>query len=100
VMHESVPEENNAQIEGIAHLSKHDYETVKCGPILNRTVLQGLKNDRSKTAINSSLIIKLRGFSPQSELYRPCDRCLSAKLVPSLADRGCRVVSPTNPHGR
>jgi hypothetical protein len=43
---------------------------------------------------------KLRGFSPQSELYRPSDRRLSAKLVPTLADKGCRVVSTTNPHGR
>jgi hypothetical protein len=43
---------------------------------------------------------KLRGFSPQSELYRPSDHRLSAKLVPTLADRGCRIVSATNPHGR
>jgi hypothetical protein len=33
-------------------------------------------------------------------LYRPSERRLSAKLVPTLADRGCRVVSSTNPHGR
>jgi hypothetical protein len=39
-------------------------------------------------------------FSLQSKLYRPSDRRLSAKLVPILADRGCRVVSTTNPHGR
>jgi hypothetical protein len=31
------------------------------------------------------------------ELYRPNDRRLSAKLVPTLAGRGCRVVSATNP---
>jgi hypothetical protein len=31
-----------------------------------------------------------------SELYRPSDRRLSPKLVPTLADRGCRVVSATN----
>jgi hypothetical protein len=43
---------------------------------------------------------KLRGFIPQSELYRPSDRRLSAKLVPTLADRRCRVVSATHPHGR
>jgi hypothetical protein len=42
---------------------------------------------------------KLRGFSPQSELYRPSDRRLS-KLVPTLADRGCGVVRAMNPHGR
>jgi hypothetical protein len=35
-----------------------------------------------------------------SELYRPSNRRLSAELVPTLADRGCRVVTATNPHGR
>jgi hypothetical protein len=32
-----------------------------------------------------------------SELYRPSDRRLSAKLMSTLADRGCHVVSVTNP---
>jgi hypothetical protein len=31
-----------------------------------------------------------------SELYRPSDRRLSAKLVQTLANRGCRVVSAVN----
>jgi hypothetical protein len=35
-----------------------------------------------------------------SELYRPSDRRLSAKLVPTIADRGCHVVSLTDPCGR
>jgi hypothetical protein len=30
-----------------------------------------------------------------SELYRPSDRRLSAKLVPTFADRMCHVVSVT-----
>jgi hypothetical protein len=34
-----------------------------------------------------------------SELYRPSDRRLSAKLLPTLADRGCHVVSVTDPYG-
>jgi hypothetical protein len=34
-----------------------------------------------------------------SELYQPSDRCLSAKLVPTFADRGYHVVSATYPHG-
>jgi hypothetical protein len=32
-----------------------------------------------------------------NELNRPSDRRLSAKLVPTFADRGCRVVSVTDP---
>jgi hypothetical protein len=35
-----------------------------------------------------------------SELYRPSDRRLSMKLVPTFADRGCRVISATDPYGR
>jgi hypothetical protein len=35
-----------------------------------------------------------------SELYRLSDRSLSAKLVPTSADRGCHVVSVTDPYGR
>jgi hypothetical protein len=35
-----------------------------------------------------------------SELYRASDRRLSAKLVPAFADRGCHVVSVTDPYGR
>jgi hypothetical protein len=34
-----------------------------------------------------------------SELYRPSDRRLPAKLVPTFADRGCRVVSLKDPYG-
>jgi CBS-domain-containing membrane protein len=42
---------------------------------------------------------ELRGLS--RKLYRPSDiRCLSAKLVPSFADRRCHVVSVTDPYGR
>jgi hypothetical protein len=35
-----------------------------------------------------------------SKLYRQSDRRFSAKLVPTLADRGCHMVSATNPHCR
>jgi hypothetical protein len=37
---------------------------------------------------------------PASELYRPSDRRLSAKLAPTFADRGCHVVIVTDPYGR
>jgi hypothetical protein len=32
-----------------------------------------------------------------SELYRPSDHRLAAKLVPTFADRECRVVSTADP---
>jgi hypothetical protein len=37
---------------------------------------------------------------PASELYRPSDRRLLAKLVPTFTDRACHVVSVTDPYGR
>jgi hypothetical protein len=45
-------------------------------------------------------IPKTLGLQSASELYRPRDSRLSVKLVPTLADRGCRVVSATNLYGR
>jgi hypothetical protein len=35
-----------------------------------------------------------------SELYRPSDRRLSAKRLPTFVDKGCHVVSVTDPYGR
>jgi hypothetical protein len=35
-----------------------------------------------------------------SELYRPSNRRLSAKLMPIFADRGCHMVSVTDPYCR
>jgi hypothetical protein len=35
-----------------------------------------------------------------NELYRPSDRRLSAKLVPTFVDRRCHVVSVTDSYGR
>jgi hypothetical protein len=43
---------------------------------------------------------KLRGLQSASELYRPSDRRLSAKLVPTFADRGYRMVGATDLPGR
>jgi hypothetical protein len=40
------------------------------------------------------------GLKSASELYPPSDLRLLAKLVPTLVDRGCHVVSATNPHDR
>jgi hypothetical protein len=35
-----------------------------------------------------------------SELYRPSDRRLSAKSLPTFADKDFHVVSVTDPYGR
>jgi hypothetical protein len=35
-----------------------------------------------------------------SELYQPSDRRLSAKWLPTFADKGCHVVRVTDPYGR
>jgi hypothetical protein len=37
---------------------------------------------------------------PRGLSHRQSDRLLSAKLLPTFPDRGCRVVSATDPHGR
>jgi hypothetical protein len=45
-------------------------------------------------------LIKLKLNSVARELYRPSDRRLSTKLVPTFADSGCHVVSATDLYGR
>jgi hypothetical protein len=35
-----------------------------------------------------------------SEIYRPSDRRLLTKLVPTFADRGCHAVGVTDPFSR
>jgi hypothetical protein len=35
-----------------------------------------------------------------SELHRPSDRRLSARLVPTVSKRGCRVARAADPYGR
>jgi hypothetical protein len=35
-----------------------------------------------------------------SKLYRPSDRRFSVKWLPTSADKGCHVVSVTEPYGR
>jgi hypothetical protein len=44
----------------------------------------------------------LKKLWPQSarQLYRPSERRLSANLMPTFVDRGCRVVSMANLYGR
>jgi hypothetical protein len=61
---------------------------------INETISQILRKDLRKWKKTTPL--------PEfvSELYRPSDRSLSEKLVPTFADRGCYVVSVTDPHGR
>jgi hypothetical protein len=54
------------------------------------TCCTGLVSEKKKTAWPESA----------SELYRPSDRHLSAKLLPTFADRWCHVVSVTDPYDR
>jgi hypothetical protein len=48
-----------------------------------------------RIAYKGSYRKELRGLSP-----RPSGLRLSTKLVPTFADRECRVVSATDPYGR
>jgi hypothetical protein len=64
--------------------------------MLGCNILYSLKK---LTHLMTVLCFKLRGFSPQAN-YTDSDRRMSAKLMPTFADRGCGVVSATDPHGR
>jgi hypothetical protein len=53
---------------------------------------------------NQPLLLQMIKKTPwsesASELYRPSDRRLSAKWLPTCADRRCHMVSVTDPSGR
>jgi hypothetical protein len=60
-----------------------------------------LQTSRFKSYCMHALIKKKTQWSESaSELYRPSDRCLSAKWLPTFVDRGFHVVSMTDPYGR
>jgi hypothetical protein len=64
----------------------------------NEAVVQGVV---MQSALRSTDSKKKTPWSESaSELYRPSDRRLSTKLVPPFTDRGCHVVSVTDPSGR
>jgi hypothetical protein len=56
----------------------------------------------SNSSVHSPIPLKKKTLFPESasKLYRPNDHGSSAKLVPTFADRGCHVVSMTDPYGR
>ena len=54
----------------------------------------------SMRILTNSIIKKLRGLRGASELHRQSDRRRSAKLVPTLADRGVSRGQRNDPHGR
>jgi hypothetical protein len=61
-----------------------------------------VKNERLEGEVIAyfKLIKKSPWSESASELYRPSDSRLSAKRLPTCADRGCHVVSVTDPSGR
>jgi hypothetical protein len=53
------------------------------------------------SSYESDVMVKKKPWPESaSELYRPSDRRLSAKLVPTFADRKCQVVRVTDPYDR
>jgi hypothetical protein len=48
-----------------------------------------------KNKTNSRALVRKRTIPTERPYYR-----LSAKLVPTFADRGCSMVSTMNPYGR
>jgi hypothetical protein len=60
------------------------------------TLMTQMQDDK----INSRMNKKTQWPESVSGLYRPSDRRLLAKLVPTFAVRRCHVVSVTDPYGR
>jgi hypothetical protein len=79
------------------HIGLSNFKSIALNPLLTQVVWHILSvayiQKSSKTKENSVVLVR-------SELFRPSDRRLLAKLVPTLADRRCRMVSATKLHSR
>jgi hypothetical protein len=62
--------------------------------------MHSARTDRTVTAFTEAQEKKTPWSESASELYRPSVRRLSAKRLPTSADRGCHVVSVTDPSCR
>jgi hypothetical protein len=71
-------------------------ESLQFFPSGSSVALTRLGGPRSKPTTKKK---ELHGLESASELYRSSDRRLSAKQLPTFADRGCHVVSVTDPYG-
>jgi hypothetical protein len=71
------------------------FEGIYCNLLQGRKGRQATGNE-----LQHVLHKQIPWLESASELYRPSDRCLSVKLAPTLANRGCHVVSVTDPYGR
>jgi hypothetical protein len=83
------------------YLCSHPYELLNDWSNLHETWLAYHGNwAHAIGVLHKSFSIEKNSLpESSSELYRPGDRSLSAKLVPTFGDRGCRVVSATDPYG-
>jgi hypothetical protein len=72
------------------HTWSCSFQSVICIPTVETVLLHNLtvKKERKKTVI----LVHKRTI--------PSDRHLSAKLVPTFADRGCCILSTVDPYGR
>jgi hypothetical protein len=77
---------SNICLKTIVHSSKY-FKNETC-PEQFQSILQKTKTKQTQWS------------ESESELYRPSDRRLSAKSLPTFADKGCHVVSVTDPYGR
>jgi hypothetical protein len=81
---------------------------VAWGPRSRQSVVTELGTPKRQTSLHATVrkqASSLTAIPPisiicASELYRLSDRRLSAKLVPTVADRGRHVVSVTDTYGR
>jgi CBS-domain-containing membrane protein len=72
--------------------------TIKIQDIVHRPAFY-LKHNVSETGFYQNKQ-QTPWLESASKLYRPSDPRLLVKLVPTFADRGCHVVSVTDPYGR
>jgi hypothetical protein len=84
---------HSVYIRGIAIGVCETYSTHRGGEICKQNSLKERRHPHKKRKKNSSLWLE-----SASKLYQRSDRSLSAKLALTFVDRGCHMVSVTDPY--
>jgi hypothetical protein len=84
----------------IRHTETDRYENQTLHPLHRYHRIMLCPSADHQTKAFAIILKKTLWSESASELYRPSDRRLSAKQLPTFADRRCHVVRVTDPYGR
>jgi hypothetical protein len=91
---------SSCELQGMYGLYRPTKENIPTSPVETTPPTQIRQTLYTQPGVTYAQIKKTPWSESASELHRPSERRLLAKWFPTFADRGCHVVSVTDPYGR